>query len=379
MLHLLEIQLGDTAHYSHNANSMYGIAFDIVGLRGITNSRWRWFLLLIAVPFRSLWFRHTEDYYVVEIDGERPKEAEMIAGWLKPDVCLWISVGNSHAVYYDSLVSSGQFTTVEEAIANEFASIPKNTKDLVVIDAENPLMKQFTGDIDTKVVAVSGQPDSYTVLADHTAITVDGHSFQFAFPTPKSITTQLNMLVVIARYLEIPITTDLSQFVMPPGRSNYFEGKKGIKIIDSTYNAHLLSMQSILDMYSQIDEPHKWLVIGDMIEQGKSEASEHQKLANLLQTMEVETIILVGKRTAKYVLPILEESSLTSTIKSFTTTQDALAYIETNGTGRETILLKGSQYLEWIVEKLLAHPADISHLARQEPAAKKRRLERGLS
>jgi UDP-N-acetylmuramoyl-tripeptide--D-alanyl-D-alanine ligase len=184
---------------------------------------------------------------------------------------------------------------------------------------------------------------------------------------------------VIARYLEIPITTDLSQFVMPPGRSNYFEGKKGIKIIDSTYNALLLSMQSILDMYSQIDEPHKCLVIGDMIEQGKSEASEHQKLANLLQTMKVETIILVGKRTAKYVLPILEESSLTSTIKSFTTTQDALAYIETNGTGRETILLKGSQYLEWIVEKLLAHPADISHLARQEPAAKKRRLERGLS
>ena len=34
MLNLVESQLGDKAHYSHNANSAFGIAFDVLGQRG---------------------------------------------------------------------------------------------------------------------------------------------------------------------------------------------------------------------------------------------------------------------------------------------------------------------------------------------------------
>lgn len=68
MLRLLELQLKDRAHYSHNANSAFGIAFDIVGLEGVTDSKWRWLYLLLAVPVRSLWFRHQQEFYVVEIN-----------------------------------------------------------------------------------------------------------------------------------------------------------------------------------------------------------------------------------------------------------------------------------------------------------------------
>ena len=41
-------------------------------------------------------------------------------------------------------------------------------------------------------------------------------------------------------------------------------------------------------------------------------------------------------------------------------------------------MLKGSQYLEWIVEKLLADKANITKLARQDAAAKRRRAKWGL-
>lgn len=48
---------------------------------------------------------------------------------------------------------------------------------------------------------------------------------------------------------------------LPPGRNPYFEGKNdGLKIIDSSYNAHLISMESIMDMAAQIKEAEpKWL------------------------------------------------------------------------------------------------------------------------
>ena len=121
LLNLLEVQLGDRAHYSHNANSSYGIAFDILGTDGVRGSKLKWLYLFIAAPIRSLWFRHNEAFYVVEIDGERPKETEFLASWLKPEVTLWVSVGRTHAVYFDGQVRQGLFETVEDAIVHEFS------------------------------------------------------------------------------------------------------------------------------------------------------------------------------------------------------------------------------------------------------------------
>ena len=56
----------------------------------------------------------------------------------------------------------------------------------------------------------------------------------------------------------------------------------------------------------------------------------------------------------------------------------ALKYIENHITGRETLIFKGSQYLEWIIEKLLEHPEDAKKLCRREKAAVARRKSWGL-
>ena len=53
-------------------------------------------------------------------------------------------------------------------------------------------------------------------------------------------------------------------------------------------------------------------------------------------------------------------------------------YIEKNTKGRETLVFKGSQYLEWIIEKLLADPKDAKKLCRREKAAVARRKSWGL-
>ena len=86
LLNLIEVQLGKRAHYSHNANSAFGIPFDIVGLDGIRGSKLRWFYLFIAMPLKSLFFKHTQEFYVVEIDADRPNETRFLSSWLKPEV-----------------------------------------------------------------------------------------------------------------------------------------------------------------------------------------------------------------------------------------------------------------------------------------------------
>lgn len=390
MLNLVECTLGDKAHYSHDANSAYGIAFDMVNLRGVTGSKLRWFYLFLAVPLKSLFYKHQEEFYVVEIDGERPHEAEFLASWLKPEVTLWISLGLSHAVQFEQQVKDGLFSSLDKAITHEFAMLPQYTQKLVIIDGEVDLMNRALDSIKqknlTKATVIKCSKDAvktYKVEPNHTSFILQGtadsvsHEYEFNRPMSKDIAIQLTMLENLVNYLEVMPRYDFSNLKLAPGRNSYFDGKNGLKIIDSSYNAHLISVKSILEMYKAMHVPHKWLIIGDIVDQGSIEGQEHAKLADEIIKVKPEQVILIGRRTKKYTAPILEKAGLN--IYTTLDPREALKFLEQNLTGQETLLFKGSQYLEWLIEKLLKNPEEAKYLPRREKAAIKRRQKRGLN
>jgi UDP-N-acetylmuramoyl-tripeptide--D-alanyl-D-alanine ligase len=383
MLHLIEQQLGKKAHYSHDANSAFGIAFDLVGLRGITGSKLRWFYLILAVPIRSLFFRHTEEFYVVEIDGERPHETEFLAKWLKPEVTLWVALGRSHAVQFEGQVKDGTFENIDKAITHEFAMLPQYSTGRVYIDGDVPLMvracqkvKEHHNVAAEIVPCFKKECEKYEIKPDYTDFTVSGTKLHFYNPMPRDLAIQLVQLKKLCEYLKVKLNTDFSGMPLPPGRSSYFEGKNGLKLIDSSYNAHLISVESIMRMAKDMDVKHKWLVIGDIVDQGSIEGKEHSKLADILADVKPERIILIGRRTKKYTAPKLKKMGFE--VFSTLEPREALKYIEDNTTGKETLVFKGSQYLEWIIEKLLKNPEDAKKLPRREKAAINRRKKRGL-
>lgn len=377
MLNLTENELGTKAHFSHDANSAFGIAFDILGMKGVKGSKLHWIRLFFESPFRSWFYTHKEQFYVVEIDGERPHETEFLATWLKPEITIWVSIGRSHAAKFEQEVIDGKFDSLDSAIADEFAKLPENTQKLVYIDANAPLMISATKGIKAKVVPINKHEiKKYVVYPDSTDFTYGKTTFHFNHPEPRDLSFHLLVLQDLMNYLKLPFNPDFTDLRIPPSRSSYFKGKKGINIIDSSYNAHIISMESILEMVSYMHADHKWLIIGDIIDQGSIEREEHEKLAMLIANVEPEKIILVGPRTKQYTAPKLKELGF-----SAHTTNDpkkALDYIEKHITGKETLIFKGSQYLEWIIEKLLVNPEDANKLCRREPAAIKRRKKRGL-
>ena len=122
---------------------------------------------------------------------------------------------------------------------------------------------------------------------------------------------------------------------------------------------------------------HKWLVIGDMVEQGSIERHEHEKLAEAIIATNPEQVVLIGRRTREYTYPILQKQGIKTSV--FDEPKKALEFIQQNAVNGETILFKGSQYLEWIIEKLLLNAKDAERLPRREKAAEKRREKRGLN
>ena len=377
MLHLVEHEMGKKAHYSHDANSAFGVSFDILGLKGVRGSKLRWVHLFLAAPLKSLFYRHKEKFYVVEIDGERPHEAEFLAKWLKPEVTIWVSIGRSHAIQFEKEVEEGKFKSLDEAITAEFATLPQNTTKLVYIDATSRLMKTATQDIKAKVVPIKKtEIKKYVVYPDSTDFTYGDTTFHFNHPEPKDIAFNLLVLQDLMKYLKMPFKADFSDITIAPGRCSYFKGKNGLEIVDSSYNAHMISMASILDMARRMHADHKWLVIGDIVDQGSTESEEHKKLAQLIADVEPEKVILVGRRTKKYTAPELKKLGVSAV--ATLDPRKALEYIEKRTKGRETLIFKGSQYLEWIIEKLLADPKDAKKLCRREKAAVQRRKSWGL-
>ena len=377
MLNLLEHEMGNKAHYSHDANSAFGISFDLLGLKGIRGSKIRWIWLLVAAPFRGLIHRNKQPFYVVEIDGERPHEAEFLAEWLKPEVTIWVSIGLSHAIQFEKVVEEGKFSSLSEAITAEFANLPQNTSKRVYIDADSKLMVEATSKLKAKVIPIKkSNLKKYVVYPDSTDFTYGDTTFHFNHPEPKDISFNLFVLQDLMKYLKLPFNPDFSGLKVAPGRSSYFEGKKGIAIVDSSYNAHMISMTSILDMAKRMHAERKWLIIGDIVDQGSIEKEEHEKLAKLIADVKPDRVVLVGHRTKQYTAPKLKELGVSAV--ATTDPRKALAYIEKNITGRETLIFKGSHYLEWVIEKLLANPKDASKLCRREKAAVQRRKNWGL-
>lgn len=377
MLHMIEFELGDKAHYSHDANSAFGIAFDLLGMDGIRGSKLRWIKLIFQAPIRALYYKRQGEFYVVEIDGERPRETEFLAKWLRPEVTLWVSLGLSHAVQFEQEVANGKFASLDQAIAHEFATLPANTTKEVYIDAASELMRQATKGIKAKVVEFSrNKLERYNVYPTRTDFIFDSASFHFSQPQPKDIAIQLLMLEALVKYLGLPLKTDFSSMPVPPGRSSFFQGKNGLKIIDSSYNAHIISMESVLEMVKSLHAGHKWLIIGDIVDQGSLEAEEHRKLADLIAAANPEMVILVGRRTKEYTAPRLRELGVDT--RTTLDPHKALKFIEEHTSGDETLIFKGSQYLEWIIEQLLENPEDAAKLPRREKAAVKRREKRGL-
>ena len=378
MLGMLEVQLGSKAHYSHNANSVFGVFFDILGLEGVTSSKAHWIKLFFLAPIRACYFKHKEKFYVVEIDASSPDEAKFIASKIRPEVTLWVSLGLSHPVFFEQWLRSGKFDDIDDAITYEFSQVARYTTDAVFIDVDNARMVSSTENLRAQAMPVSRKEVlEYEVKPEQTKfVTADGE-YVFSAPLPRKLGMQVAMMEALMLYLKLPINHDMSSLRLPPGRNSFIRGRDGLKIIDSSYNAHLISMQSILGMMHDIQAKHKWLVISDMVEQGEQEARVHRELATAIIKAEPEQVILIGRRTREHTLPELEAAKVK--VKHFDDVKQAYTYLDKKLTGKEVIAFKGSQYLEWLVEKLLADPADVSLLARQDPAAKARRAKKGLN
>ena len=379
LLHLVEAQLGNKAVYSHHANSALGVPFHILGLPPNVESRGKWLSQLAKAPLAAFRTPPATKLYVVEADCDRPNEGRFLGKLLKPEVTLWVTVFRTHSMNFDRLVP-GTFVAHEEAIAYEFGHFAANTQKLVVANGDQPVvvdqLKRVAGGV--KVTKISQQGvQKYVNTDSDTVYSIDGKEIHLGGLQPKELGNSLQMVNALLEFLDAPLDAAYQQFELPPGRSSVFKGINDLTIVDSTYNTGLGAMTAILGLFNDFSKPHKWVVLGDILEQGSLEKGEHQRLAEVVAGLQLDHVVLLGPRTHKYTYPILKEK-LTIPVVSFDRPDEVLEYLRANLKGGEALLFKGGRFLEGVIEQLLQNPADAKHLVRREASWVKRRQKWGL-
>lgn len=378
LLHLIESQFGAEAKYSHEANSSFGIPFDILGLRRKSLFITEWPMLFFLAPFKVFSKLPNEKIYIVEADCDRPYEGRFLSRFLKSEVTLWTNVSRTHSINFEKEVKKRKFETVDEAIAYEFGFYAENTKKLVIVGDSSELIEKQLSRARCEIKKSLGEEnlEQYSVNSNGTTFVLGSRKYNFKFLLPRKTASLVSMCLMLADYLKIDVDDKFSGFSMPPGRSSVFAGIKNTTLIDSTYNANFDSMAEIIEMFAKIDAEVKWIVLGDMIEQGSQEEEEHNKLARLILSHNFQKIVLMGPRLTKYTKPLLLKEK--KDVVSFLGPKEVLDYLLKNIKGGEVILFKGARFLEGVIEHLLKNKRDVSKLARREKVWQIRREKWGL-
>ncbi len=375
LLHLTESQLGEKAKYSHHANSSIGIPFDILDLKREKLTFDEWPLLFIKAPFMIFTPTPKEKIYIVEADCDRPYEGDFISSMLNPEVAVWVSVSKTHSMGFENQVENGKFNKIEDAIAHEFGYFAERAKKLLIINADNSYEVKESARSSAEIEKISANRNlkKYELGKSGTKFVFTDFVTKLPYLVPKETAAAILMCQKLIEYLGFEFDPNFSRFEPPPARSSLFKGIKNITIIDSTYNANLDSMTAIISMFSQIPGKNKWIVAADMLEQGKFEKEEHEKLANVINNYSFEKIVLMGPRISKYTLPLLKQEAV-----AFFGPKEVLDYVRGNIKGGEIILFKGARFLEGVIENLLADKKDSAKLSRREKIWEIRRKKWGL-
>lgn len=369
-LHLIEVQLGKSARYSYGANSSFGIPFDILGLKRVSYSPLEWIQFAFLAPLRARQQPFDERIYVVEADCDRPYEGVFLSSLLTPEVTIWLSSARTHSMNFERSVRRKKFSSVDAAIAHEFGNFLEHTSGLVIANSDESRILEELKRTKATVQKISEQELGlkYHIGISGTEFTLRGAEYHVPFLLPKEAAYSIEASVRLAEYFGKQATNDIWKLQLPPGRSSLFKGIQNTTLVDSTYNANAASVAAILGMAKKMPGD-KWLVLGDLIEQGSQEKEEHEKVARMLQDSDFKKILLVGPRLRAYALPLLKESV------AFDKPHEALAYLKESLKGGETIVFKGARFLEGVVEHLLLDASDAEKLCRREAVWQKRRAE----
>lgn len=288
----------------------------------------------IGVPLTLLRLTEEHEFAVIEMGANAQREIAFLAGIAQPDYGYITNIGKAHLEGFggEAGVKKGKkelFDYIEETSGKVFAN------------ASDPVMLEISEGIERILFGTDvNSPDVYLLKKEPTIHFGWSHHSYFSGEQPTQLTGAYNInniaaAIAIGRYFEVEaelINTALTSYKPENNRSEIKHTENNALILDA-YNANPSSVKHALESFAVFNAEEKLCILGDMFELGEASKEEHADVVRQLTQLNLEAL-LVGEHFNR-----VEQSSF----RTFTTTEDALAWLQASNFKNKIILLKGSR------------------------------------
>ncbi|MGQ9456320.1 MAG: UDP-N-acetylmuramoyl-tripeptide--D-alanyl-D-alanine ligase [Armatimonadota bacterium] len=147
----------------------------------------------------------------------------------------------------------------------------------------------------------------------------------------------------------------LTNFAPPERRSNVLRSRRGVVIIDDTYNASPPSVISALHTLARMQGSRKIAVLGDMLELGRIAEEAHGQVGRVVKELGIDRLVVVGG-LAKLISRAAVEAGFSSrSVYEFENSEEAGLAVSRIVRKGDVVLVKGSRAMrmENVVEAIV--------------------------
>lgn len=238
--------------------------------------------------------------FVAEMAVDRTNEMREITQTISPDIAVITWISQTH------LEKFGTLENIKKTKAQILEALPQDG--LAILNRDSPHVVEISKKAPGKIIWYGTKKRLRGLRASDISFTFSGTYFLLRYKG-KVQKMHISLLGRPAIYAVLPavalgmemgmnfrdIKKGLSQLRPMEGRLNIRRGKKGVWILDDTYNASDVSSLAALEVLDQLPGKRKVACFGDMLELGAHEEEAHRIVGERAGKV-VDILIAVGKK-----------------------------------------------------------------------------------
>ncbi|NOY05450.1 MAG: UDP-N-acetylmuramoyl-tripeptide--D-alanyl-D-alanine ligase [Chlorobi bacterium] len=303
----------------------------------------------IGVPLTLFRLSPSHNICVLEMGTNQPGDIAHLARIAVPSHALITNIGKAH------LAGLKDRESIAEEKGALFRSVPPHG--LLFWNKDEPLLRKYTKGKRVVTYAFHHKADVQclrTTVDDKGCVEMEIQAEKY-YSRPFTIKPGIpgmaaaqNALAVltVALAFRVPLRDIREQISKFRGFSRRLEIKRvnGITVIDDAYNANPDSVRAAVDVLKDMKtKGRKILVLGDMLELGKSSAAEHQEVGEMLVEMGFEYLFTFG-RDARRISDVMKTRA--EFAKHYTDKEKLCADVRDFVARGDAVLVKGSNAMQ---------------------------------
>lgn len=288
----------------------------------------------IGVPLTLLSMDSKTEIGIVEMGANHLNEIEFLCSIAKPDYGYITNFGKAH------LEGFGSLEGVIQGKCELYKYLIKHNK-TIFVNGNDKIQIERTQKANTYI---------FGTIKDNSNIVIDlvsAHPFVKVLYNNLKIQSQLigtynfsniSAAIAIGNYFKVEdseIKLAIENYVPTNNRSQITEKGTNTIVLDA-YNANPTSMEAALKNFEKQEGFQKIAILGDMFELGNETEKEHQTIIDLVSTMLLDQVIVIGKH-------FFETKIVSPKIVAFKTFEEFNNIFDVSQINNTTLLIKGSR------------------------------------